>query len=315
MSRLQLTGRLAVVFGLAVVAAACGQYQELKAKKHFKDANAMYSQQEYKRAAAEYEEALKNDPSLTTAYFYLGNSYDNQWKPARIGEPENDVLLDKAIQNYQLAAEKETDPKMRKLAIEYLVAAYGVDKKNEPEKQEPLVQKMIEMDPSDPTNYFALAKLYEDAGDYEQAEATLIKARDVKPSDPAVYMQMAGYYNRQGEFDKTMDALYQRAAQEPNNPEAFYTIATFYWDKAFRDQTIKEAQKREYAQKGLEAADNALKLNPEYVDAIVYKGLLLRVQAALEKNAARQTALIDEAKALQSRAIELRKQKTAGTGE
>lgn len=315
MSRLQQTGRLVLVLGLTVVAAACGQFQELKAKKAFKDANALYAQQEYKRAAAGYEEALKNDPSLTTAFFYLGNSYDNQWKPARIGEPDNDVLLDKAITNYQLAADKETDPKMKKLAIDYLVAAYGTDKKNEPDKQQPLIQKMIEMDPSDPTNYFALAKLYEDAGDYDNAEATLLKARDVKPSDPAVYMQMAGYFNRQGEFDKTMDALDQRARQEPNNPEAFYTIATFYWDKAFRDQTVKEPLKREYAQKGLDAANSALKLNPEYVDAIVYKGLLLRVQAALEKNAARQTALIDEAKALQSKAIELRKQKQAGTGE
>lgn len=315
MSRLQLTGRLVMVLGLAVVTAACGQYQELKAKKHFKDANALYAQQEYKRAAAEYEEALKNDPRLTTAYFYLGNSYDNQWKPARIGEADNDAMLDKAVTNYQLAADKETDPKMKKLAIEYLVAAYGTDKKNEPEKQEPLVQKMIEMDPSDPTNYFALAKLYEDSGNYDNAEATLLKARDVKPSDPAVYMQMAGYYNRQGEFDKTMDALDQRAKQEPNNPEAFYTIATFYWDKAFRDQTVKEPQRREYAQKGLDAANSALKLNPEYVDAIVYKGLLLRVQAALEKNLGRQNQLIDEAKALQTKAIELRKQKQAGTGE
>ena len=37
------------------------------------------------------------------------------------------------------------------------------------------------MDPSDPANYFALAKIYEDAGNYEQAEATLLKARDARP--------------------------------------------------------------------------------------------------------------------------------------
>ena len=37
------------------------------------------------------------------------------------------------------------------------------------------------MDPSDPANYFALAKIYEDAGNYEQAEATLLKARDAQP--------------------------------------------------------------------------------------------------------------------------------------
>ena len=34
------------------------------------------------------------------------------------------------------------------------------------------------MDPKDPTNYFALANIYEENGDYEQAEQLLIKARE-----------------------------------------------------------------------------------------------------------------------------------------
>jgi len=52
---------------------------------------------------------LKADPNLTAAYFYLANSYDQLYKPARAGEAENDALLQKAVQNYQLAAEREQD--------------------------------------------------------------------------------------------------------------------------------------------------------------------------------------------------------------
>jgi hypothetical protein len=48
------------------------------------------------------------------------------------------------------------------------------------------------------------------------------------------------------------------------------------------------------------------------VDALVYKGLLFRQQALVEKDRAKQLQLIDEATALQKKAIELRK-KTGAT--
>jgi tetratricopeptide (TPR) repeat protein len=297
---------------LSFALVGCSQFANLKAKKSFKEANTLYQQQDYRRAADHYEEAIKADPNLTVAYFYLGNSYDNLYKPARAGEAENDALLQKAIENYKLAAEKEQDPKMKKLAIEYLVAAYGPEKLNQPEEAEPLIHRMIELDPSDPANYFALAKLYEDSGRYDEAEQILVKARDAKPNDPAVYMQLAGFYNRQGEFEKTIEALQQRAEREPNNPEAHYTIATFYWDKAYRDFRLADNQKAEYAKAGLDAVDKAIAINPDYMEAVTYRGLLLRVQAAIEKDAGRQKQLLNEADKMQARAVELRKKKAAG---
>ena len=104
-----------------------------------------------------------------------------------------------------------------------------------------------------------------------------MQAKDAKPSDPAVYMTLAGYYNRQGHFDKTIEALEERAAKEPNNPEAFYTIATYYWDEAYRDFKLKEAEKKDFVGKGIEAVDQALQIKPDYIEALVYKGLLLRL--------------------------------------
>jgi tetratricopeptide (TPR) repeat protein len=304
-----------LVAGLGVALAGCTQVGGLKAKMAFKDANGLYQQQDYRKAAEKYEEALAADPNLTAAYFFLGNSYDNLYKPARRGEAANDQLLTKAIDNYKKAAEQEQDPKIKKLALEYLVAAYGPDKMNDPTQAEPMVQRMIELDPKDPANYFALAKIYEDTGNYEQAEATLIKAREAKPNDPAVYMQLAGYYNRQGEFDKTIEALEARTQQEPNNPEAFYTIATYYWDKAYRDFRLPEADKKKYVESGVAAVDKAISLKNDYMEALVYKNLLLRLQANREKNPQRQQALLKEADQLRDRAQELRKQRAAGASE
>ena len=61
-------------------AVGCSKVAELQAQKAFKDANAAYQQQDYKKAAGLYDEAVQDNPELGTAYFFLGNSYDNLWK-------------------------------------------------------------------------------------------------------------------------------------------------------------------------------------------------------------------------------------------
>src|SRR6185295_19176053 len=161
------------------------------------------------------------------------------------------------------------DPVNKQLAtrsLEYLQAAYGPDKLNDPAKAEPIVQKMIQADPSEPANYFVLAKIYEDAGAYPEAEQTLLNAKIAKPNDPAVYMTLAGYYNRQGQFDKTIEALQQRATAEPNNPDAYQTIAAYYWDETRGDASLTDAKKKEFVAKGIEAVDKALSLKADFVE-------------------------------------------------
>jgi tetratricopeptide (TPR) repeat protein len=203
---------------------------------------------------------------------------------------------------------------MKSLSLQYLVAAYGPDKLNDPTQAEPVVKSMIDLDPKDPTNYFALAKIYEDSGEYELAEQTFMKAKEAKPNDPAVYLQLAGYYNRQGNFDKTIEALNERIKVEPNNPEAYYTLSTYYWDEAYRDFRLNDKQKMDYVLSGLQAVNKAVEIKPDYMEAIAYKNLLLRLQANLEKDTAKQQALIKEATQLRDKAEDIRKKKAAGVG-
>jgi tetratricopeptide (TPR) repeat protein len=278
---------VAAMLALGSIAAstACTQVGVVKARRSLKQANQEYAQQNYKKASELYEETIAENPNEVAAYFYLANSYDNQYKPSRKGDPNNDALLEKAVKNYQIAAEKlnasdnPDNKKLGKLALEYLVAAYGADKLNDPAKAEPV----------------------------------LLRAKDAKPNDPVVYSQLAGYYNRQGQFDKTIAAFEQRTKVEPNNPEGYFTIATYYWDETRNDAKLTAAQKLEYIQRGLQNIDKALQIKPDYVDALVYKGLLLRLQAPLEKDTAKQQELLKQATALSDKANELRKQKTAGT--
>ena len=306
----------------AVVLTGCGKFGELQAMKAFKAANQAYTQQDYKKAATLYEQAIQAAPDTQPAhqaYFFLGNSYDNLYKPSKKGDANNDELLTKAVDNYTKAAEtlaSSNDPKdktLGKRSLEFLVNTYGSEKLNDPGKAEPVLLKMIQQDPSDPTYYFQLAKLYEDAGAYDAAEQMYVRGKEAKPNDGSGYMQLAGYYNRQGEFDKTIDALEQRASREPNNPEAYYTIATFYWDKAFRDARLKEQDKRDFVQKGIQSIDHALQIKPDYAEALVYKGLLLRLEANMEKSPEKQKQLLQDADKLRDKANELRKKQASGT--
>jgi len=62
----------------------------------------------------------------------------------------------------------------------------------------------------------------------------------------------------------------------------------------------------------MEAVDRALQIKPDYIDALVYKGLLLRLQANLESNGDKQKELLKQAEQLSNQANDLRKKKAAG---
>jgi len=315
------SGSLAFAVTLALSSTVgCAKIGEVMGMFKFKQANQAYVSQDYERAVGLYEETIKNNPNNAIVYFYLGNSYDNLYKPSEKGKPENDAIMAKAVDNYATAVEKldandPTQAKIKGLALQYLMAAYGPDKLDDPVKAEPVIIRLIQLDPGEPANYFQLGKLYEDAGEYEAAEKVYLAAKDAKSTDPNVYMQLAGYYGRQGRFDKTIEAFEARAAQEPNNPEGFYTIATQYWDQAYRGAGVKDSDKKEFVDKGIKAIDHAIEIKPDYVEALVYKNLLLRLQANLETNPARQQALIKEADSFRDKAEEIRKRKATGVGD
>jgi tetratricopeptide (TPR) repeat protein len=301
---------LALAATVALSSAACGEVGALKALKIDKEANQAYQAADYKHAAELYEEVIADapdEPRVVSAYFFLANSYDQLYKPSKKGDPANDAMLDKAVKYYELASQK-LEPNgnpPRSLALKYLAATYGSDKLDDPVKEEPVVQKMIMEDPGDTENYFGLANIYEQAGVDDEAEKIYMLAKTARPNEAAVYLQLAGFYQRQGEFGKAIEALEQRAEKEPTNPEAYHMIASYYWQETMHNGALTDKVKADNVQKGLQAEDKALQLKADYVDALTFKGLLLRLQANLEKDPARQQQLLKQAGDLADKANDL----------
>lgn len=309
---------LGLTVGLGA-AAGCGRYSisNLRAVKAFKDGTDSYKKSDFPAAAAKFEESTKYLSDQGVVYFFLANSYDQQWKPSRKGEPANDAFMQKAVENYQLAIDKlngntENDKRYRQYAYEYLIGAYGPEKLNDFAKAEPIAKKLLELNPNEPGNYQALGKMYQDQGRYDEAEAMFKKAVEVKPNDPSVYTALAGYYNTQDKFDQTMSALEERTKYEPNNPEAYHYMATFFQDKIAKDFRLSKPQQRAYALRGIAAEDKAIALNPNYAEAMIYKNILLHQQANTEKDPAVQKQLLQEADELRAKGIAIQKKANSG---
>jgi tetratricopeptide (TPR) repeat protein len=312
-----------LVVAVCGVAAGCGKYSigNIRSAKAFQDANGLYKKADYKGAVERYEDSIRFNPDLGFAYFFLGNSYDQMYRPAKKGDPENDNYLKLAAQHYRTAIDKlatTKDPKeqeIRRYSFEYLIALYSEDKLNDFSKAEPVAKELINVDPNNQAPYQMLARLYEDQGRFEEAEAYLLQAIDKAPNESTGYQLLAAFYNRQGEFEKTMAAWNKRAEMEPNNPEAWHTIGVYYQDKVFKDKKLSRDVAKDYTLKGIAAEDKALSINPEYFEAMTYKNILMRQQALYERDPKVQKQLIDDAERLLQRAMAIQKKQNADAGK
>ena len=183
-----------------------------------------------------------------------------------------------------------------------------------PATREAALQKQIAASPNAVAAYLELAKLQEDRGALDEAELTLTRARGAAPSSKEAALASMGLYNRKGDFTKTIEMLDLVEHMDPSDPAAPHMTATFYWEKAYKDQRLLPAEKYKYVMDGIAATDRALAIKPDYMEALTYKNLLLRMRAQLETDPAQKQQLIAEADALRTRAIELNKQRAAING-
>jgi tetratricopeptide (TPR) repeat protein len=301
----------------------------LKSRRAFKQANVAYSNKEYQNAIDLYNTTLELDPNpdprvLVTTYFYRGSSSHLLYRPSKFEDAGNEALLEAAIKDYEKAIElsrEHTDEfemlkAYQQYGMEQLAAIYR-DNLDDFENAEKYFKALIEYDPKTPERYYALADVYERFHDpeelplLEQAIEAYKKPVDLAPSDPLAYRQVANLLNKYGRFDETMEWLGKARDVQATNPEGYYLIAVHYWDKVYRDPDLTTNDKTQYIELGLGQLDKALGIDDQYIDALIYKNLLLREQAKIEPNARRKAELTAQADELRDRALKLKEQEEA----
>jgi TonB family protein len=159
-----------------------------------------------------------------------------------------------------------------------------------------------------------LAKLQEQRGALTEAEATLRRSADAAPTESARWQALAALYNRAGQFERAVETLEGAAERDPSNASTHHLVATFYFAK-LSDVMLRRDDRLSYIQRGLAAENRALAVEPDFFDALVYKGLLLRAEADHESNSARRAALIQQADELRSRTATSRPTTSAASAE
>jgi tetratricopeptide (TPR) repeat protein len=302
------------------------KWNMLKSRRAFKQANLAYSNKEYEKAIGFYDSTLALDSNpdprvLVTTYFYRGSSHHLLYRPSQ-DDPENNAQLEAAIKDYEKAielsekysSEYEMIKPYRQYGMEQLAAIYR-DNLDDFSNAERYFKGLIEVDKQTPERYYALADVYERFHDpeelplLEQAIEAYKTPVGLKPDDPIAYRQVANLLNKYGRFDETMEWLAKARDVQANDPEGYYLIAVHYWDKVYRDPSLTDQDKKAFIELGMGQLDTALEMNPDYIDALIYKNLLLREQAKVEPR--RKAELEQMANELRDRALVLKEKEEA----
>jgi TonB family protein len=171
--------------------------------------------------------------------------------------------------------------------------------------QEQELKSAIDAGGQEPGVYLDLAKLQQERGAMADAEATLEALFQAHPQSVASYLALAQLYVRTGRVDRAIALLEDAAARSATDPNAYHVLGTFYWEAA-RADSASPMDRLTYLHAGAAAEDRALALNPDFVEALVYKNLFLRQEAAIEGDTPKGRALLAEADALRSKAMALR---------
>lgn len=254
------------LLSLAVVLPLAG-CEKMRARIEMKKGNEAYKKENYKEAITQFQDGLKLDPSATFVWRSVGLAALALVRPG-VETKENQDYGKLAIEAFQKYLQSyPTDEKVK----DYLLTTY------------------------------MYAGLYQDALNYLKAEAIR------RPTDAKLDGAIVSVLITQ---DKLQDAYnWAKSHASRTDPAVFYSIGVTAWNKAYQARRAGDpdtATRQAWITFGSQVLGDALRLKPDYHEAMVYKGLLIREQIELEPDPVRQQEMLAEAEAIRKRALELR---------
>ncbi len=268
-----------VLLALLLLTPFLGGCHKVRARVEMKKGNERYLNENYREALAQYQKGLELDPSATFAWRSVGLSALALYKPGD-NSKANREMGDLAVKAFESYLEDyPDDEKVR----DYLISTYVNSKK------------------------------------YDQALAYLEKQAQADPDNANI---QASRVRLLIEADRVPEAR-QLANQLPptqTKAEALYTLGVGEWDAAFhgKNLTVPADQREQRIDQALAGMDEALRIKPDYFEAMVYYNLLFREKAKLQTDEAKKQEYtakanewVDKAKALRKKMQEEEKKKQA----
>lgn len=260
-----------VVGLLALAAVSC---QKIEARMEIKQANDLYTKENYKQALVHYEAARNIDNSFADLDRMIGYCNIGLYKPADDSK-ENQSYADHAISE---------------------------------------LQRYLKRRPGDEVASESLINLFLNANRTSQAIDFFKEHLKSHPNDLDAVKSIATLYAKEGDFNESMNWYEKITLLDSRNPEAFYVYGVVMYETVHKNPPADMNDRLALIEKGKAALARAIELKPEYFEALVYMNLLYREQAKLAMTAEENEQLMAEADRYRQMAIEIMKKRKKGAG-
>ena len=178
-------------------------------------------------------------------------------------------------------------------------------------------EKYLEDYPDDEKVRDYLISTYVNTKKYDQALAYLEKQSQADPGNAALQASQVRLLIESDRLPRAAEVARNMPSGQPK-AEALYSIGVSTWDKSFHGADLPVEERQRFVDLGLTSMEEALEINPEYFEALVYYNLLFREKAKTELDGAKRLEYIakaDEyvtkAKAVRKKQVEEEKKKAA----
>jgi hypothetical protein len=231
-------------------------------------------------ALAIYERYVKSHPQFGEAHAALASTHqamgDAVTGTSATATAARARHFEAAVTHYRRAAELANDPGPMPVQLALAIELYRPDRLNRPADAETLARHLVDRYPADPASHTILLQLLLASARRAEAATALAAANKAVPTTPA-----------------------ERHA-----------LGVYLYDLVYRDKALTGDDARAIVVVAEDALGQALKANPDSMESLVYKSLVLRLRAArFEPNPERAKALVAEADRLRDRAMALRNKK------
>jgi tetratricopeptide (TPR) repeat protein len=208
---------------------------------------------DYDRAIADYDAAIRLNPTSAGIYNNRGFAHDNKGN------------FDRAIADFNEAI--RLDPK---IAMVYANRGVSYNNKGDYDRAIADFTEAIRLDPKALAPYANRGFAYDKKGDGERAIADYTEAIRISPKDGALYADRGFSYITKGDYDLAIADLNEAVRLAPRHANAYAHRGNAYRKTGDRDRALRDLE-------------TAIRLDPKYRASYTYRGLLYEDQGDRER--------------------------------
>jgi len=165
--------------------------------------------------------------------------------------------------------------------------------------------RYMELKPADERGPKFYLQMLLDSGRNDEALAFLERQHRDNPRDLKIVSSLGVVSSRVGRFPDALKWYELRARLMPGESKARYLIGTLCWEQLYRNSKAVSIKRIEIADRGIAALKQALKLQPDYAEALTYINLLYRERAKGQTDPGAQEQDMAQARDYYGRAMKL----------